>query len=133
MATITGSCNDEVVMSEIQSILKTPPGNLNSDTIEQISKAVQNQLSAILPSMIQEMSKLTPRTEGAHMLAQTPRLAAGSTQGLRKRPSTSRLATGSTQGLRKRPSTSRIAAGSTQGSRKRPSTSRLAAGSTQDG
>ena len=68
-------------------------------SIEQISKAVQNQLSAILPSMIQEMSKLTPRTEGAHMLAQTPRLAAGSTQGLRKRPSASRLAAGSTQGL----------------------------------
>ena len=99
MATVTGSCDDEVVMSEIQSNPKTPPGNLNSDTIEQISKAVQDQLSAILPSMIQEVSKLTPRTEGAHMLAQTPRLAAGSTQGLRKRPSTSRLAAGSTQGL----------------------------------
>jgi hypothetical protein len=99
MATVTGSCDDEVVMSEIQSNPKTPPGNLNSDTIEQISKAVQDQLSAILPSMIQEVSKLTPRTEGAHMLAQTPRLAAGSTQGSRKRPSTSRLAAGSTQGL----------------------------------
>jgi hypothetical protein len=49
--------------------------------------------------MIQEVSKLTPRTEGAHMLAQTPRLAAGSTQGLRKRSSTSRLAAGSTKGL----------------------------------
>jgi hypothetical protein len=49
--------------------------------------------------MIQEISKLTPRTEGAHMLAQTPRLAAGSTQGLRNRPSTSWLAAGSTQGL----------------------------------
>ncbi|CAB3986617.1 Hypothetical predicted protein [Paramuricea clavata] len=72
-ATVIGSCDDEVVMSEIQSNPKTPPGNLNSDTIEQISKAVQDQLSAILPSMIQEISKLTPRTEGAHMLTPTPR------------------------------------------------------------
>ena len=104
MATNSQNCDEAICLSEVETNPKTSQGNPStsllpnsSSTIEMISKAVQNQLSAILPNMIHELTKSTHIERDQSELSHNPRLAAGSTQGLNKRTH-SRLAAGSTQG-----------------------------------
>ena len=104
MATNRQNCNEAICLSEVETNPKTSQGNPStsllpnsSSTIEMISKAVQNQLSAILPNMIHEITKSTHIERGQSELSHNRRLPAGLTQGLNKRTH-SRLAAGSTQG-----------------------------------
>ena len=88
MATNSQNCDEATCLSEVETNPKTSQGNpstsllLNSSsTIEMISKAVQNQLSAILQNMIHEITKSTHSEGDQSELSHYPRLAAGSTQG----------------------------------------------------
>ena len=90
MATNSQNCDEAICLSEVQTNPKTSQGNPStsllpnsSSTIEMISKAVQNQLSAILPNMIHEITKSTHIERDQSELSHNPRLAAGSTQGVK--------------------------------------------------
>ena len=88
MAINSQHCDEAICLSEVETNPKTSQGNPStsllpnsSSTIEIISKAVQDQLSAILPNMIHEITKSTHIERDQSELSHNPRLAAGSTLG----------------------------------------------------
>ena len=86
MATNSQNCDEFFCLSEVETNLKTSQGNPStsllpnsSSTIELILKAVQDQLSAVLPNMIHEITKSTHIERDQSELSHNPRLAAWST------------------------------------------------------
>ena len=82
MATTSQNREEDICISEIESNPTTYQDSLNSSIIEFISKAVQAQLSAILPNMIQEITRSpSVEVEGEiQTVIVISRLATGSTQ-----------------------------------------------------
>jgi hypothetical protein len=80
MATTSQNREEDICISEIESNPTTYQDSLNSSIIEFISKAVQAQLSAILPNMIQEITKSHFVEGEIQTVIVISRLATGSTQ-----------------------------------------------------